>query len=122
MSSFQINGVDVEPAPPGNGFILQHPKPTGTTGEDKPCGAVGKPWLDIRFEVMSETEWNTWCAYTGSDLSANLTSIRCYDPHKTGGAGWTTFSGAGIIIHRPTYDAISGGNFHGVSVKITNVM
>lgn len=126
MSSFQINGVSPPSGgkPHGKGYWLHQPKATGTDGYNRPCGAVGLPWLEIKYIACDQTVWNWFMAHTEQDLSAGLTSVEIWNDFKTietGGAGWEVFSGSGIRIHRPTYDDINFGLYYGVKIVITNL-
>ena len=123
MSTIQINGVD----PPaggelyGKGYWFHQPPPTGTDGHSRPCGAVGKPWIEVRYEFCEQVVWNWWAAKTGTALSTGITSVRLWDDFKSGGAGYVEYNGSGILLYRPTYENISVGLYYGVRIIITNV-
>lgn len=120
---FQINATDPPDGakPVGNGYNFTYPESKGRSGSGAPVAAVGKPRLDLSFNVLTEAGWNYYAAFTDDDLSATLTSVQLWNPWKSGGAGWETWTG-GAIIHRPTYDAYSGGLFMGVRVAITDLV
>lgn len=123
MSSFQINAGSPPSGglPHGNGYWLRQPKATGTDGYNRPCGAVGLPWLEIRYLTVEQAVWNWYAAFTGVQSSAGITSVELWNDFKTGGAGWEVFSGSGILIHQPTYEEINYGLYYGVRVVITNL-
>lgn len=119
---FEIDTVE-PPAgarPKGNGFQFLLPESTGNDGQGNPVGAVGKPRIRIAFERIDETGWDWWAALTGDSLSAILSSVQFYNPFKSGGAGFETWTGGGII-HRPTYEAISTALYLGVEIMITEL-
>lgn len=120
--SFQINGVDVPSYahPKGNGYQYILPEPTGFTGEGKPVGAAGKPRCRVSFDLATTECWEYWAALTGEAVYANLSSVTVWNPWKSGGADWETFS-TGAVLHRPTYEAISGGLYFGVEILITEI-
>ena len=120
--AFQINGTDIPnyAVPKGRGYEFNLPEATGSNGTGEPVGAVGYPWVRIYFDSCTEECWNYWRAWTGDALSANLTSIQLFNPWKSGGAGFTTYTG-GAVIHRPKPEAISMGKFEGVEILITKI-
>ena len=120
---FEINSVEPPNGakPVGGGYDFQYPESKGRSGTGAPIAAVGKPRLELRFDVLDEAGWNYYMAYTGVALSVTITSIQLWNPWKTGGAGWETWVGGGIM-HRPTYEGYSGGLFRGVRVIFTDLV
>lgn len=120
--AFEIDGS----APPdgakpiGNGYNLVFPESTGNRGTGEPCGAAGLPRLELSWDAMGQTGWNWWAAKTLEALSAAISSIQLWNDYKSGGAGWETWTGGGIL-HQAKYESIRWGNYYGVTVIITNL-
>ena len=120
--AFEINGSE-PPAgarPVGLGYKFILPESTGFNGNGEPVGALGKPRLEIRFEKLNQAGWDWWEALTGTSLSATLTSVQFWNPYKSGGVDFDTWTG-GAVIHRPTYESIQFGQFQGVEILITEM-
>lgn len=121
--AFEINAT----APPngakpvGRGYLFTYPEARGRNGQGSLIGAVGKPRLELSFDVLTAAGWNYYAAFTGAALSVALTSVQLWNPWKSGGAGWEVWVG-GAVLHRPTYEEYSGGLFYGVSVLITDLV
>lgn len=121
--AFQINGTDPPEGghPRGNSAPVQYPEPTGTNGQGEPVGAVGRPKLEITFGKLNRTAWDWYMAFVGSDPSVALTSLQAFNAHKSGGAGWQTYSSA--IMHRPTCTGnTTGGAMTGVKILFTELV
>lgn len=120
---FEIGGVQppVGARPVGGGFLPTFPESTGLDGDGNPVGAIGKLRLLISFEIVTEAGWNWWVAQLGGALYTTFASVNWFNPYKSGGAGWETWTGGGIL-HRPTFEAIDAGNYHGVEIMLSDVM
>lgn len=120
---FQINATTppAGAAPIGRGYLFTYPAARGRAGDGTQVGAVGKPRLELSWEVLTEAGWNYYAAFTGDALSTTLTSVQLWNPWKAAGAGWETWTG-GARLHRPTYEAYSGGLFYGVRVVISDLV
>ena len=106
--------------PTGDGYLFKLPESQGLNGMGEPVGGIGYPEVEIRFERLSETGWEWYVNYTGTDLSANVTNLQVWNPFKTGGVGWETFSTA--VMHRPEYENVSQGSYIGVVVRFTRLV
>lgn len=122
MSSFQINTTDPPngTAPGGRSCKLERPETQGNDGLGYPCGAIGLPRVRLSFLHLSVTGWAWYVGFVEDALSADITSLRVWDPHKVGGPGWTTFSNSGIM-HRPTFDTFEYGSYRNVEILITEL-
>lgn len=113
---FQVNAGDPPDGgvPRGPGSILHKPQPTGSNGQGVPCGAVGKYWFEATFNTINKTAAEWWLALVEGDTHLELTSFQVWNPWKTGGAGWTTFTSG--VLHSPTFSGTTYGgaytNFH----------
>ena len=122
--AFQINGGSPPEGgePVGEGYWFHLAEAPGTDGRNRPVGAVGKPWVEIKFKVCNATVWDWYCnLVSGDDLYVALTSVQTYNPFKSGGADWETFSGSGITMRRPTYEHQAFGQYYGVRIVIENL-
>jgi hypothetical protein len=121
--SFQINNTD-PPAgghPRGSSAGVQHPESTGENGLGEPVGAVGRPYLVLKWSILNRTAWNWYVAFVGSNTSATLTNLQVFDAHKTGGAGWRTCTSA--IMHRPTCSGnAAGGAMRNVEIVFSELV
>ena len=120
--AFEINSTSppAGSAPTGESYSWDEPKPTGLDGEGRPCGAVGRPSVTIRFNRLSLTGWNWYLAFTGSAEYAELTSVQLWNPYKSGGAGWEVFS-TNAIMHKPKTTGWKYGAFQNVEIKFTGL-
>jgi hypothetical protein len=107
--------------PVSNNYTFTLPEPRALSGQGVPIMATGRPELAISFDRLTETGWNWWAALTGEDLSASVSSIQFWNPYKSGGGGWDTWTG-GAIVHRPTFDDIEHGSYLGVQIRITEMV
>jgi hypothetical protein len=120
---FEIDSVQppVGARPVGSGFRPMFPQSDGVDGDGRPVGAVGKLMLVIAFESLSPDAWDWWVDQLSGATYASFTTISWFNPYKSGGAGWEEWTGGGIL-HRPTFQAIDSGNYHGVEIRITDMM
>lgn len=120
--AMEIDSVEVPSyaQPRSNGYQFFLPETTGKSGLGKPVGAAGKAWAVITFSTATETCWNYWAGKTGEATYLDLTSVKLWNPWKSGGADWETFSG-GAVLHRPTYQNIRFGNYIDVEILITEI-
>lgn len=122
-SVFAINGTSPtvdDAVPNATGYRFMLPEATGRNGEGALCGAVGRPAVEIRFERLSFDGWDWYAAFVGEDLSETLTSLTVYNPWKSGGAGWQTFTAA--EMHRPTFEGMTFGGYAGVVVMFSELV
>ena len=118
---FQINATD-PPAggtPVGKGYKFVLPEAMGVDGNGLPCGAVGYPRVIVRFNRVTGTVWDWYKDFTGDEPSVELTSLQVWNPYAATPA-WTTYS-TSAIMHRPTYEDISGGDCLDVEIKFTKL-
>lgn len=119
---FMINGSQPPQGarPHGKGYHLHRPEAKGRNGNDEPVQAVGLSWVEIILERVSITGWDWWVAQVGvGNLSTTKTNIQTYNPYKSGGADFSTFSTG--ILHMPTAGNISYGAFEEVRIMITSL-
>lgn len=121
--AFEINGSQPPSGarPISNNYLFILPECKFFDGQGVPIAEVGKPSLTISFPKLRQTGWNWWAALTGEDLSVDLTSVQFWNPYKSGGAGWETWTG-GAILHRPTFAGIEYGVFLDVQIRITEMV
>ena len=119
-------GFEINDTPPPEGGYpvgasagVQHPEPTGENGLGIPVGAVGLPKLVLRWQRLSRTAWDWYCAFLADGaLSVTLTGLTAFDAHKSGGAGWRECTSA--IMHRPTCKGnAAGGAMTDVEIVFT---
>jgi hypothetical protein len=106
---FQINNLDPPEGghPRGSSPPVEHPQPTGDSGMGRPVGAVGRPRLVLRWSRLNRTAWDWYVSFVGDALSVDLTHLRVFDAHKSGGAGWRDCTSA--TMHRPTTKGNTAG-------------
>jgi hypothetical protein len=121
MASFQINGTDPPTgyAPGGRNILLERPGAASLTGSGVPCAIIGLPKLRVRFQRLGITGWEWYAALTSINVSVAVTNVRCWDPWKSGGPGWVTFSNG--RLHRPTYKTYEYGAYTNVEILITEL-
>lgn len=125
MSSFQINGSDPPegaiPRQSGYRFVL--PEPVDSDALGRPVLQVDDlPWVEIAYERLNGPGWDFYCSFLEAHtMYAHLVSIRVpdfFDYTVPSGPNWVTYSGDGIYMDRPVYQAIEYGHFFGVSIMI----
>jgi hypothetical protein len=121
--AFEINGSQPPNGarPISNNYFLAWPESQFNSGQGIPIAEVGRPGLTLSFPKLKATGWNWWVALTGDAPSVAISSIQFYNPFKSGGADWDTWTG-GAVLHRPTYEELSHGVFEGVEIKITEMV
>lgn len=121
--AFEINGSQ-PPAgarPVSNNYLPTMPESRFNNGQGVPVAVIGRPELRITFGRLKKTGWDWWAALTGDAVSVALTSIQFYNPYKSGGAGWDTWTG-GAVLHRPKFEELRNGVFEKVEILITEMV
>lgn len=119
---FQVNGQDPPDGgvPRGPGSVLHKPQATGSSGSGIPCGAVGKWWFETTFNTINKTAAEWWLAILAGATYVSLTSFQVWNPYKSGGAGWQTFTSG--VLHDITYSGTTyGGAYQSFRILVTEL-
>ena len=100
--AFSINGSSPQPEYEPQAWLthFHYPQPRGWSGQGKPVAAVGKPWVEIGRDLISQTGLNWYNAFFSNDDDEYVdVTLVIYDPR----AGQErTFS---AVMLRPTWES-----------------
>lgn len=90
-------------------IVVVYPEPQARDGNGKPCGAVGQPYISVKYGRMLGTGMSFWQGlFPNATTLSVAVSVTAFDP-RTG--TWRKFAGT---LNRPkasvTQPGASGGN------------